>query len=265
MLLLPYIIFFALGLIIGSFLNVVICRINTSKSLRGRSACMSCESKLCWYELIPVFSFLALSGRCRSCKSKISLQYPLVELGSGVVFVALFCKFQNLFFADPAVFALTYLYYAVAFSILLVIVGYDLRHMIIPDQLSLAFGVLAFFGLFFVNGGVFSLQFQMPNTLEFFSGIFIATPFALLWLASRGAWMGLGDAKLALGLGWFLGLAFALSALVLSFWVGTIIGLGLIFFARGYGLKSQIPFAPYLVLGSFIAFIFELNLFQIYF
>jgi leader peptidase (prepilin peptidase)/N-methyltransferase len=84
--------------------------------------------------------------------------------------------------------------------------------------------------------------------------------------------MGLGDAKLALGIGWFLGLSLALSALVLSFWAGTIVGLTLIVLSKiysmgngGYGMKSEIPFAPYLALGTFLAFIFQLNLFNIYF
>lgn len=264
MLLILTVIFFVFGLIIGSFLNVVICRMNTSRSLGGRSACMSCESTLCWYELIPLFSFLALKGRCRNCKTKISIQYPLVELATGLIFAMLFCKFQTVFFSrDILIFSITYAYYVVIFAILVIVVAYDLKHKIIPDTLSLILGVLTFIGLFFFKD--FEFYIHMPSLIEFAGGVFIALPFALLWLVSRGRWMGLGDAKLALGLGWFLGLIFALSALVLSFWLGTIIGLGLIFFSRGYGMKSEIPFAPYLALGAFIAFMFELNIFNIYF
>src|SRR3989344_1035853 len=97
----PFIFFvlaFIFGLIIGSFLNVVIYRINTRKSLHGRSACMSCQNQLLWYELIPVFSFLGLKGRCRNCKTKISIQYPLVELMTGLIFTFLFFKFQHIFY-----------------------------------------------------------------------------------------------------------------------------------------------------------------------
>lgn len=263
------ILFFTLGLIIGSFLNVVICRLNTARSLGGRSACMSCQSKLCWYELIPFFSFLGLQGRCRVCQSKISLQYPLVELTAGIIFATIFLKFsalggsafgeQGVSFIFQPEFIIPYIFYTLMFSLLLVIVGYDIKHKIIPDKLSLIFGILAFIGLFLFP------TYHIPSLLEFSSGILIALPFAGLWLVSRGAWMGLGDAKLALGLGWFLGLSVALSALVLSFWIGTIIGLGLVFFARGYGMKSEIPFAPYLAIGAFLAFIFELNLFHVYF
>lgn len=258
------IIFFIFGLIIGSFLNVVICRMNTARSFGGRSACMTCESILCWYELIPLFSFLGLRGRCRNCKTKISFQYPLVEFATGLIFAALFYKFQAIFFSsDILIFSLTYAYYAVLFAILVIIVAYDIKHKIIPDVLSLMFGVLAFVGLFFFNGYQFLIH--MPSLLEFASGLLIAFPFFFLWLVSRGAWMGLGDAKLALGLGWFLGLSLGLSALVLSFWIGTIIGVGLVLFKRGYGMKSEIPFAPYLALGTLLAFMFELNLFHIYF
>ncbi len=238
---------------------------NTSRSLGGRSACMSCKNQLCWYELVPVVSFMGLKGRCRVCKSKISLQYPLVELISGIIFATVFYKLQDVFFVNIPVFSATYLYYVVMFAILLVIVVYDIKHKIIPDNLSLMFGSLAFIGLFFIDCSSFSsFYFHIPSILQLLSGVFVALPFFLLWLVSRGRWMGLGDAKLALGLGWFLGLSAAFSALALSFWIGTIVGLILIFF-KGYGMKSEIPFAPYLALGTFIAFVFQLNIFQIYF
>jgi len=267
------VIFFVLGLIIGSFLNVVILRMNTAKSLGGRSACMSCLNKLSWYELIPLFSFLGLRGRCRNCKTKISIQYPLVEFATGLIFASLFLKFQDIFFISTFLFAITYIFYAVLFSLLVVIATYDLRHKIIPDRLSLVFGVLAFIGLFFfhatagqVNVNSFSIFYwHIPTIFNFLSGIFIALPFALFWLISSGRWMGLGDAKLALGVGWLLGLAGALSGLVIAFWTGAIIGLFLIILKKGYGMKSEIPFAPYLVLGAFLAFIFSLNLFGIVF
>src|ERR1035437_10118568 len=142
MILILTIIFFVFGLIIGSFLNVVILRLNTQKSLGGRSGCMSCLNKLSWYELIPVFSFLGLRGRCKNCKAKISIQYPIVELITGFIFAALFLKFQNVFFFNTVpVFSFTYAFYAVAFSLLLVIAVYDIRHKIIPNKLSLILGV----------------------------------------------------------------------------------------------------------------------------
>jgi len=216
---------------------------------------MSCKQTLGPTELIPLFSFLFLLGRCKNCKTKISFQYPLVEFMTGFIFGVLFLKLQDIFLFS---FLLTYAYYATCFSILLVIAVYDFRHKIIPDQLAFAFGALAFLGLFFSG-----TSFHLPTFLQLLSGVFIALPFALLWLVSRGAWIGLGDAKLVLGLGWFLGLGRAFSGVVLSFWAGAIIGLGLIFFKKGYGMKSEIPFAIYLVLGAFLAFIFDLHLFAL--
>ena len=259
-------IFFILGLIIGSFLNVVVYRMNTSRSLGGRSACMFCKHVLSWYELVPLFSFMALRGRCKNCKTKIAFQYPAVEFITGLLFAILFWKLQDVFLFSPLTFFIPYVYYSFLFSILLVIAVYDLKHKIIPDTLAFTFSLVAFIGLFFLDsssisfgGYVFSPH--LPKLVTLFSGVFVALPFALLWVVSRGAWIGLGDAKLALGLGWFLGLGRAFSGIVLSFWAGAIIGIGLIVFKKGYGMKSEIPFAVFLILGAFLAFIFDLHLF----
>ena len=257
--------FFIVGTVIGSFLNVVIFRFNTARSLGGRSACTSCLHKLSWYELIPLLSFLCLSGRCKNCKTRLSPIYPLVELLTGAIFLGLFLKFQDIFFISTVEFLLTYKYYALMFSFLLVVAFYDLRHRIIPDLFSFGFAALAFLGLFFYGPGAPYFDPHLPNTLQFFSGIFLALPFALLWFVSGGKWMGLGDAKLALGLGWFLGIPLALSATVLAFWIGALIAISLVIFSPRYGMKSQIPFAPYLVLGALIAFIFNLNFFVLSF
>jgi len=252
-------IFFVFGLIIGSFLNVVIARLNTERSFGGRSACMSCRSTLCWYELIPLISFFALRGRCRTCKSKISSIYPIVELTTGFIFSALFLKFQDVFFFNTLIFSFTYAYYALMFSLLVVIGVYDFKHKIIPDILSLVLGIFGFIGLFFFND--YGFYPHVPSILEFLSGLLIAVPFALFWIVSSGTWMGLGDAKLAIGLGWLLGLSRALSGVMVAFWIGAIVGLSLVIFSKKHGMKSEIPFAPYLILGTLLAFLFELHLF----
>lgn len=254
--------FFILGLVVGSFLNVVIYRFHTSRVLKGRSICVSCHNKLCWYELIPLFSFLALRGRCRTCQTKISRIYLIVESLTGLVFLGLFFKFQNLFFSNFTGFIFTYTYYALAFSILMVIAFYDLKHKIIPDKLSLTLGVWSFVGLFlFNNYGPFI---HFITISQFYSGIIIALPFALLWLISRGTWMGLGDAKLVLGLGWLVGLNRAISGVVISFWAGALFGIFLILFFKKYKMKSEIPFAPFLIFSTILVFLFELYVFPIF-
>ena len=225
---------------------------------------MSCQNKLVWYELIPIFSFLGLGGRCRNCQTKISIQYPLVELATGIIFGALFLKFQDVFFANTFVFSFTYFYYAFIFSLLIIITVYDLRHKIIPDSLALILGILAFIGLFlFKTDGSFEFYPHLPALLEFLSGLLIAAPFALLWLVSSGKWMGLGGAKLAIGLGGMLGLSRAISGIVFAFWIGALVGLALVIFSKKYKIKSEIPFAPYLVLGALLVFFFKLHLFGI--
>ncbi|MEK7588388.1 MAG: prepilin peptidase [Patescibacteria group bacterium] len=255
-------IFFVFGLIIGSFLNVLIYRLNTRKSLGGRSACMSCQKTLCWYELIPLFSFFALKGRCSGCKTKISVQYPIVEFITGFIFGLLFFKFKNIFFSDTITFSLLFGYYAVLFSILITILVYDVKHKIIPDVLSLVFGVLSFVGMFFISG--YEIYPHIPYILDLLSGFIISLPFAALWFFSRGTWMGLGDAKLMLGIGFFLGLGKALSAMVIAFWSGAILGLLLVIFSKKIGIKSEIPFAPFLVIGTFIAFFFDVFIFKVF-
>src|SRR5258708_29487551 len=128
------------------------------------------------------------------------------------------------------VFAITYAYYATVFSVLLVIAVYDLKNKIIPDALAFVLGLLSFAGLFLFNN--YGFYVHTPGLWEFASGIILALPFALLWLISRGAWMGLGDAKLEISLGWLLGLSRALSGMIFAFWSGAIIGLFLIFFSK---------------------------------
>ncbi|KKU49718.1 MAG: Type 4 prepilin-like protein leader peptide-processing enzyme PilD [Parcubacteria group bacterium GW2011_GWA1_47_10] len=254
-------IFFGLGLIIGSFLNVVIFRLNTNRSFAGRSACMSCQKKLSWYELIPVLSFLCLRGRCLRCKTKISSQYPVIELVTGVVFAALYLKLEGAFFLTPFAFVAAYAFYAAMFSLLIVVAVYDIKHKIIPDSLAFLLGALAFAGMFFFNIDDARLFYpHLPTLWQFLSGFILAAPFALLWLVSSGRWMGLGDAKLAVGLGWLLGPSRLLSGAVLSFWVGAILGIILVAFSRKYKMNSELPFAPYLVLGALLAFLFELHI-----
>jgi len=254
---------FLLGTIIGSFLNVVIYRFNTGKSItKGRSICMSCNKTLRWYELIPIFSFLIQSGRCRRCASSISHQYPLVELITGIIFVLLSWHFLPLLLVSYSYFIYSLVLYSFLFSLLIVISFYDIHHKIIPNTLVYLFGLISFLSIFvFYTQGGFTIA--IPSLFAIFSGPIFALPFVFLWFVSKGKWMGLGDAKLILGIGWLLGYA-TFSSLVLSFWVGAIIGLILLIPPSGnksrVNMKTEIPFAPFLVLGLFITVLFNLNI-----
>ncbi|HEY9480675.1 MAG TPA: prepilin peptidase, partial [Candidatus Paceibacterota bacterium] len=200
---------FILGLLVGSFLNVVILRWNTGMAIsRGRSACFSCGKTLSWHELIPVLSFVAQKGRCRSCGTKISWQYPLVELLTGLIFVLGFISVKP------------FLLIAALLSLYVVIAVYDLRHQIIPDTFS--------YGAACVALGLIGWQWHVTGVIDLYQVIAGPTLFIFFWFfwaVSRGSWMGLGDAKLALSVGWALGLSAGIAALLLSFWTGAIVSL----------------------------------------
>ncbi len=238
---------FLLGLVIGSFLNVVIYRYNTGRGLNGRSRCLHCGKVLRWFNLLPVVSFVVQRARCAKCKAKLSWQYPLVELGTGILFFLVWRLGLRL--------PLTGLYLA-AMAVLVVIFVYDLRHQIIPDPLAFAFIAIA--ALAAVLGG--SL---IPNAL---AGLGLAAFFWLLWLGSRGRAIGFGDGKLALGVGLLAGPELGISAIAIAFWSGAIVGVGLLWFSRrkSYTMKSALPFAPFIIWGLWLALFFNFNVFAFF-
>lgn len=252
--------FFVFGLLIGSFLNVVILRHNTGKSLSGRSRCQSCGKTLSPIDLFPIFSFLIQKGVCRVCKSKISIQYPIVEFITGVLFLFIFLTYISI----PKV-----ILDFVIISLLIIITVYDLRHGIIPNTFVYTFIGISFFTLFF---NINTLSYTEPSLMALLSGPILALPIWLLWQLSKGRWIGLGDAKLFLGVGWFLGISAGVAVFALSFWIGALVGLSLIFFIRlmrikklnlgvkDLTIKTEIPFAPFIILSFLIVYFFEFNL-----
>ena len=261
---LVFIFIFLLGTIIGSFLNVVIYRFNTGKSIvHGRSICMTCNRTLRWYELIPLFSFLIQKGKCRRCATTISHQYPLVEFGTGFIFALLAFHFLPVLgFSQGTYIALVTLF-SFLFSLLMVVSVYDIRHKIIPNRLVYIYAGVSLFSVFINTSGVGSF-FIVPSLFALVSGPLFALPFALLWLVSRGRLMGLGDAKLILGLGWMLGPLAGLAMLTLSFWIGAVVSLVIMFFSsHKMTMKTEIPFAPFLILSTVIVFFFHLDIFSL--
>ena len=241
-------VFGLLGLIVGSFLNVVILRFG-ERSLAGRSACVHCGKQLRGFDMVPVASWLVLRGRCRSCRARISIQYPLVEAATGMLFAGIGAAAL-----PPAPTAL-----ALAMVALLVcIFVYDLYHTIIPDLWVYSFVALAFLSQF-----AMSLPLDFSWTLFLFAGPIAALPLFALWGMSRGAWMGFGDVKLALGIGWLLGFPYGLIAIFLGFLIGAVVSVGILlplphiirFFGitnlEGRGapltMKSEVPFGPFLI------------------
>jgi leader peptidase (prepilin peptidase)/N-methyltransferase len=249
---------------------VVALRFNTGRSLGGRSACASCARALRWFELIPVISFLIERGRCRSCGSRLSLQYPLVEMVTAAVFLGLFLTVSSI---------ALFLFFAVVFGIYIVIAVYDLRHSIVPDTLSYTAAFLAF-GSLFLDWN--TLTFIVPSVVDVLAGPALAFPLFFFWMVSGGAWMGLGDAKLMLSIGWILDLAAGSAALLIAFWTGAIYGIALLLYsyfkssaAQAAGkkrllvvgtrhtLKHEVPFAPFLVLGFALAFFCDITILEL--
>jgi leader peptidase (prepilin peptidase)/N-methyltransferase len=224
---------------------------------------MTCNRNLRWYELIPVFSFLIQSGKCRRCASKISHQYPIVELITGIMFTLVAFKFLSVLDASYWTYVFLVVLYVFIFSLLIVISVYDLRHKIIPDRLVYAFIFISFFSIFINYSGIGPL-FTYPTLINLISGPVIAIPFVLLWFFSKGKLMGLGDGKLILGIGWIMGLYAGLSAVILSFWIGTVVSLVLMFLSkRKMNMKTEIPFAPFLIISMFVTFLFSLDIFSL--
>lgn len=238
---------FILGTIIGSFLNVVVYRYNTGKSfVTGRSKCYSCSKYLEWYELLPLFSYLMLGGKCLGCNSKISEQYFIVELITGIVFSGLFLRFG----LTPMAFL-----YALVASVLIVMAVYDFKHKIIPDGMVFVFIALSIV-VFLLNHPLATVF--NPISMDLLAGPILFAFFAFFWLISKGAWMGFGDAKLAIGVGFLLGFSGGVYAIMLAFWIGAIVSLFVLlmqkikFFGSKLSLKSEIPFAPFIILAVFI-------------
>jgi prepilin signal peptidase PulO-like enzyme (type II secretory pathway) len=258
---------FILGTIIGSFLNVLILRYNTGVSaMKGRSFCFSCGKKLGPLELIPVLSFILQRGKCRGCQSKISWQYPLIEGLTGALFVAVFMKYFGLagLLFNPWLVLIA----LITVAVLIVITVYDIRHKIIPDGLVVAFGIMAVLKILadYLLLDLTPAEMKIHLLSYLLAGPILALPLFLIWLISRGRWMGLGDPKLVLGIGWFLGPVLGLSAIILAFWIGAGYGLILMILSKfhWHGLhidrKTEVPFAPFLILGFLLVFFFSFDI-----
>jgi len=212
---------------------------------------MSCGKTLTWLELFPILSFLAQQGKCKGCKSKISWQYPLVEFMAGAIFVMIFFVFPP----TTYVTSLLTIIQMIIGCLLLVMTVYDIKHKIIPDQFVYTFCIFALASLFL--GGV--SWWHVPTFTQLMAGPIIALPFVLLWLVSRGTWMGLGDGKLALGIGWLLGLNGGLNAVILAFWIGAAVSvIWLLWSQKKFKPRTEIPFGPYLVIGLYLVLLFKI-------
>jgi leader peptidase (prepilin peptidase)/N-methyltransferase len=265
-------IIFLFGAALGSFIAVIGARYNTGLSfLKGRSACFSCNAVLKKRDLIPLFSFLFLKGRCRYCNNKIPKETLIIEILMGILSIMAALKSEFLFQDFSLMSVASYLLLTAIFAVILLIAMYDLRHFIIPDSFLVSFFVLSFLYLSIFPS--FNFSFAVSSLL---SAIILALPFLLIFLVSKGTWFGFGDVKYILILSFFLGFGQGLSAIILSFWIGAAFSLAALSFKRiaphinlplfknSLTMKSEIPFGPFLSIGIIISFYFNADLFQIH-
>lgn len=228
-----YILIFLYGLLIGSFLNVVIYRVPEKQNIvTTRSHCMSCGYELKWYDLVPLFSYLALGGKCRKCKAKISVQYPLIEVLNGVLYVVVFAKWG---------LSVDSLLYCLLFSALIALSVIDFRTYEIPLGIN---GCILLLGVLQV---VFHLSLWKDYLIGFLA---VSLPLYLLFMITKGRGIGGGDVKLMA----VCGLVIGWQNIILAFFLGCIIGSVIhVLRMRLSGESHVLAMGPYLSLGVMIA------------
>lgn len=235
-----------LGLVFGSFVAAYTYRFqNGLSNFSGRSFCDTCHKKLFWYDNIPLLSYFILGGISRCCGKKISSRYPIIEFGTSMLFVVCYLN-RSLYVSIPCyLIILNLIFFLILVSVFII----DYENYIIPDELVYLLTVISVLVIL-----ISPSELTVYNNL--FSGFLISVILLLLHLITNKKGMGLGDVKLVLPLGIFLGLPDSLIFLLLSFVIGAIIGLILIFLGNKK-LKSKIPFGPFLIISFFVIYFYS--------
>ena len=254
---------FALGAIVGSFLNVCILRIPKKTFWRNtRSVCPNCESPIPWYHNIPILSFYILRGQAACCHVKLSRQYPLVEFLTGAAFIATYwyAPYINWSAGHAEILwpnFIRFMHLSVFVSLMIVCSAIDLKYMIIPDVISIPMILVtpiivyyhpeldwksALFGVV-VGGGV----------LYFVAWIY--------WMLRREIGLGFGDVKLLAAVGGWLGVQAIVPTILIGSVLGTVVGMGALLVNRQMSLKSALPFGPFLAFGACFHMLFNLKIF----
>ena len=249
------IVIFILGLVVGSFLNVVILRLKKKKSfLCGRSFCPLCKHGLATKDLIPLVSFFVQKGRCRYCKKKISWQYPLVELAAGICFLLVWQHYLGLEVENITQAAIFIIRDLIFTSFLIVIFVFDLKYYLILDKVSIPLMVLALI----LN---VILGFQILNLL--FAGLVAGGFFLLQYLVSRGKWIGGGDIRLGIVMGLMLGWPYAVLALFMAYLIGFFVAMVLLVSGKKkWG--SEVPLGTFLSIATFVSLLYGEIIWQSY-
>jgi len=248
---LSYILIFCLGLIFGSFANVLIYRLPRNENfVSGRSRCPQCRKTLSWYDLIPLLSFLTLNGQCRHCGKKISWQYFVIELCSGVLFLAVYLNTQNLS-VGASIFS--FLILAILLETFLILFMTDLKYLILPDKIVFfALGAVIVFGAL-EKLKIIETSFGFLNWPNILTGLIFSAVLLLLWLVSGGRWIGLGDSKLAALIGLVFGPVGGAMVIYIAIVIGALTGIFLLI-TKLAKLESKLPLGTFICLSAILYF-----------
>jgi prepilin signal peptidase PulO-like enzyme (type II secretory pathway) len=238
---------FFIGASVGSFLNVVVLRNKKNEKIIGRknrSYCPSCHGDIRFFDLIPIFSFIFLKGRCRHCRYKIPISYFLIEIITGTIFLFIFLYNYYITKLDENLIIITLFHYTIA-SFAIIIFLYDLWYGEILDKFSITLLIIVL---------LFEFIFFRADIFEFLIASFIGFVFfGIQFFISKGKWIGGGDLRLGAIMGAILGYNIFI-ALFLSYFIASIYALPAIYkkYIKKEKIKSEIPFGPFLILGTFI-------------
>lgn len=236
-----YLIFVALiGLAFGSFLTVIVFRPDGKGILLGRSECRKCTVSLRWYDLFPIFSFLMLKGRCRYCGDKISFLYLIIELATLSAFVP-YCWLNGPCFGMEGIYWLGIIFIFLALSF------FDYLYYILPDRII---------GAGFIGALLYRLLSSGGFSEGILTGLALAGFFCILFVMSRGEWIGFGDVKLAGFIGFILGFPLAIWSILVATWIGALWGIGLLVTKKA-NLKTPLPFGTFMSAITILLIIFK--------
>lgn len=235
-------------------MQVVASRLHVAPIMKGRSKCLSCGEALAVSDLIPVVSYLLLRGKCRYCKTKYGIEALIIELFFGFTFLALY---QLVLSGQPTLLlsGIFLVYYSLLFGTLGVMALYDRLHSYIPFSFLVAYIVLTLTMYGF-------RVFENPSVLTFLSPLFVALPFLLIWLVTKGKGLGFGDIILFFGVGAFFGSLQGFAVFILSIWLGAIVGLYIKYGKKQSKVKA-IPFVPFIVIAFIVVLFTGIDIFSI--
>ncbi|MCK5416160.1 prepilin peptidase [Candidatus Parcubacteria bacterium] len=231
---------FIFGLIIGSFLNCLIWRLHTGEGLWNRSHCCKCNKKIVWYDNIPLISYIILKAKCRNCKTNISMQYPIVEFVTALLFAVSFYFNTNECYELQAMSYMFRDFFVI--SILIIIFVYDLRWYLILDKITLP----AIF-IIFISNLILGVSWSGMLLAATVGGGF----FLIQFIISNGRWIGGGDIRLGFLLGIILGWPNIIIALIIAYILGSIIGISLII-KQKKEWGSKVPMGIFLTTSAII-------------